>query len=175
MSQYQSFFISAAGNGSSCDELNHFLRSHAVIRTVENKISTADVCGIQILVEYKDISGGAERQQKQKIDWRAGLATDQQREWFDKLRAFRVGLAKENKFGAAYMVCKDEHLAAIVQNPAVTADEIRALPHASNIMLKDFASALHEAFQKIVAESSATGADGKAQKAAGGEADEIPF
>ena len=55
MSQYQSFFISASGNSSQCDEINHFLRSHVVIRTVENIINSGSNCGIQILVEYKDV------------------------------------------------------------------------------------------------------------------------
>ena len=40
MSQYQSFFINAFGDSSQCEELNHFLRSHVIIRTVENAIST---------------------------------------------------------------------------------------------------------------------------------------
>ena len=40
MSQYQTFFISASGNSSQCDEINHFLRSHVVIRTVENIINS---------------------------------------------------------------------------------------------------------------------------------------
>ena len=55
MSQYQSFFISASGNSSQCDEINHFLRSHVVILTIENIINSCSNCGIQILVEYKDI------------------------------------------------------------------------------------------------------------------------
>ena len=55
MSQYQTFFISASGNSSQCDEINHFLRSHVVIRTVENIINSGSNCGIQILVEYKDV------------------------------------------------------------------------------------------------------------------------
>ena len=55
MSQYQPFFISASGNSSQCDEINHFLRSHVVICTVENIINRGSNCGIQILVEYKDV------------------------------------------------------------------------------------------------------------------------
>ena len=55
MSQYQSFFISAFGNSSQCEEINYFLRSHVVIRTVENIINSCSYCGIQILVEYKDV------------------------------------------------------------------------------------------------------------------------
>ena len=66
MSQYQSFFINAFGDSSQCEELNHFLRSHVIIRTVENAISTGTQCGIQILVEYKDINNGTEKQLKQK-------------------------------------------------------------------------------------------------------------
>ncbi|MGN0731252.1 MAG: hypothetical protein ACI4MA_04995 [Treponema sp.] len=105
MSQYQSFFISASGNASQCDELNHFLRSHVVVRTVENIINSGTNCGIQILIEYRDIQQSGEKSGRQKIDWRAGLATD-------------------------------EHLAAIVQNPATTIEEIKNLPHSSNILLK---------------------------------------
>ena len=66
MSQYQSFFINAFGDSFQCEELNHFLRSHVVIRTVENQISTGTQCGIQILVEYKEQNNGTEKQLKQK-------------------------------------------------------------------------------------------------------------
>ncbi|MGN0731911.1 MAG: hypothetical protein ACI4MA_08420 [Treponema sp.] len=52
---------------------------------------------------------------RHKIDWRAGLATD-------------------------------EHLAAIVQNPAITKEEIKNLPHSSNILLKEFAPVIHSEF-----------------------------
>ena len=50
-----SVFLSASGNSSQCDEINHFLRSRVVIRTVENIINSCSNCGIQILVEYKDV------------------------------------------------------------------------------------------------------------------------
>ena len=95
MSQYQSFFISASGNSSQCDEINHFLRSHVVIRTVENIINSGSNCGIQILVEYKDVQQPGEKNGRQKIDWRASLATDEQRELFDKLKDFAEVLLSE--------------------------------------------------------------------------------
>src|SRR5574344_1236000 len=95
MSQYQSFFISASGNSSQCDEINHFLRSHVVIRTVENIINSGSNCGIQILVEYKDVQQPGEKNGHQKIDWRASLATDEQRELFDRLKDFAEELLSE--------------------------------------------------------------------------------
>ena len=55
MSQYQSFFIRASGNLSQCDEINHFLRSHVVIATVENIINSGWNYVIHVSVEYKDI------------------------------------------------------------------------------------------------------------------------
>ena len=97
MSQYQSFFISASGNSSQCDEINHFLRSHVVIRTVENIINSGSNCGIQILVEYKDVQQPGEKTGRQKIDWRASLATDEQRELFDKLKDFAEELLSESQ------------------------------------------------------------------------------
>ena len=149
MSQYQSFFISASGNSSQCDEINHFLRSHVVIRTVENIINSGSNCGIQILVEYKDVQQPGEKNGRQKIDWRASLATDEQRELFDRLKEFRAKFSKEKHLVGAYMVCKDEHLASIVQNPDITLEEIKSLPHLNNIMLKDFAEELFSEYQKI--------------------------
>ena len=95
MSQYQSFFISASGNSSQCDEINHFLRSHVVIRTVKNIINSGSNCGIQILVEYKDIQQSGEKIGCQKIDWCASLATDEQRELFEKLKEYRAKFSKE--------------------------------------------------------------------------------
>ena len=104
-------------------------------------------------------------------DWRASLADDEQKAVFDKLKEFRSKLAKEKKLVGAYMVCKDEHLAAIVQKPKITLEEIKTLPHANNIMLKDFAEDLFYAYQKILNEKN----DVDSQKAAKDEAGEIPF
>lgn len=153
MSQYQSFFINAFGDSSQCEELNHFLRSHVVIRTVENQISSGTQCGIQILVEYKDINNGTEKQLKQKIDYRSSLKTEEEKIIFDKLKAVRLELAKNKNLKAAYLVCKDEHLAAIVQNPNITEEEIKKLPNANNILLKDFAYGLFTGYQKILEEN----------------------
>lgn len=154
MSQYQSFFINAFGDSSQCQELNQFLRSHVVIRTVENQISSGTQCGIQILVEYKDINNGTEKQLKQKIDYRASLKTEEEKIIFDKLKAVRLELAKNKNLKAAYLVCKDEHLAAIVQNPNITEEEIKNLPNANNILLKDFAYGLFTGYQKILEEKN---------------------
>ena len=154
MSQYQSFFINAFGDSSQCEELNHFLRSHVVIRTVENQISSGTQCGIQILVEYKDINNGTEKQLKQKIDYRASLKTEEEKIIFDKLKAVRLELAKNKNLKAAYLVCKDEHLAAIVQNPNITEEEIKNPPNANNILLKDFAYGLFTGYQKILEEKN---------------------
>ena len=48
------------------------------------------------------------------------------------------------------MVCKDEHLAAIVQNLKITVEEIASLPHANNIMLKEYAKDIFGEYQKIL-------------------------
>ena len=154
MSQYQSFFINAFGDSSQCQELNQFLRSHVVIRTVENQISSGTQCGIQILVEYKDINNGTEKQLKQKIDYRSSLKTEEEKIIFDKLKAVRLELAKNKNLKAAYLVCKDEHLATIVQNPNITEEEIKNLPNANNILLKDFAYGLYTGYQKILEEKN---------------------
>ena len=154
MSQYQSFFINAFGDSSQCQELNQFLRSHVVIRTVENQISSGTQCGIQILVEYKDINNGTEKQLKQKIDYRSSLKTEEEKIIFDKLKAVRLELAKNKNLKAAYLVCKDEHLAVMVQNPNITEEEIKNLPNANNILLKDFAYGLFTGYQKILEEKN---------------------
>lgn len=154
MSQYQSFFISAGGNTSQCEELNHFFKSHVVIRTVENIISNGNNCGIQILVEYKDVIVSNQQDKKNaRIDYRASLANDEQRAIFDKLKAVRLKLAKEKQLKAAYLVCKDEHLAEMIQNPKITEEEIKNLPNSANIMLKNFAHQLFVEYQKILEES----------------------
>ncbi len=160
MSQYQSFFVSAGGNSSQCEELNQFLRSHIIIRTVENIVSTGSNCGIQILLEYKD-SGVSNQQDKKnaKVDWKAKLANDEEREIFEKLREVRSKLEKENNLKAAYLVCKDEHFVAMIQNPAITEDEIKKLPNSSNILLKKFAHSLYEEYQKILQEMAAKKAE----------------
>ena len=73
MPQFQSFFIAANGDSSLCDELNSFMKSHVIIRTVENLVSTGQNCGIQILVEYKG-DGESGGKQSKRVDWRATLA-----------------------------------------------------------------------------------------------------
>ena len=154
MSQYQSFFISAGGNPSQCEELNQFLRGHVVIRTVENIISNGNNCGIQILVEYKDaVISNQQDKKNARVDYRAGLANDAQRAIFDKLKAVRLQLSKEKQLKAAYLVCKDEHLALMIQNPKITEEEIKNLPNSSNILLKKFAHTLYTEYQKILQES----------------------
>ena len=87
MSQYQSFFISASGNLSQCDEINHFLRSHVVIRTVENIINSGSNCGIQILVEYKDIQQAGEKPGAKKL---TGVQALQQMNSVDFLTNLRI-------------------------------------------------------------------------------------
>ena len=78
---------------------------------------------------------------RQKIDWRAGLATD-------------------------------EHLAAIVQNPAITIEEIKNLPHSTNILLKEFAPVIYSEFQKILSDAKTSLNQENGEK---NEAGEIPF
>lgn len=172
MSQYQSFFINAFGDSSQCEELNHFLRSHIIIRTVENAISTGSQCGIQILIEYKEQNNGTEKQLKQKIDYRALLKTEEEKELFDKLRAVRLNLAKSKNLKAAYLVCKDEHLAAIVQKPNITEEEIKNLPNANNILLKDFAYGLYLGYKKILEEKNQNQESTKENQ---NEENKIPF
>lgn len=166
MSQFQSFFIAANGDTSQCDELNAFMKSHVIVRTVENLVSSGQNCGIQILVEYKGECESVGKQNK-RVDWRSTLKTDEEKSVFDRLKEFRAKLAKEKKLIGAYMVCKDEHLALIVQKPKITAEEIKNLPHANNIMLKDFAENLFNEYQKILASNN------KLNKQ--NEAGEIPF
>ena len=161
MSLFQSFFIAARGDSNQCEELNAFMKSHVIVRTIENLISSGQDCGIQILVEYKD-TASVEKSGK-RVDWRSSLKDDRQKAIFDLLKEFRANLAKEKKLVGAYMVCKDEHLAAIVQKPDITLEEIRSLPHANNIMLKDYAENLFNEYQRILSDLKKD------------EAEEIPF
>ena len=62
-------------------------------------------------------------------------------------------------------------IAAIAQKPKITLEEIKTLPHANNIMLKDFAEDLFNEYQKILSEKN----DVKSQKASQDEAGCIPF
>ena len=66
MSQYQTFFISASGTAEF-----RFLLSIRIFSRLEKKNG------------------------RQKIDWRASLATDEQRELFDKLKDFAEELFSE--------------------------------------------------------------------------------
>lgn len=158
---FQSFFINAFGDSTQCEELNLFLKSHIIVRTVENSICTGPNCGIQILVEYKEngILGG---KSGKRIDYRATLKTEKDKEYFDKLKSFRASLAKEKKLIGAFMICKDEHLAAIVQRKNITVDEIQNLPNSSGIQIKEYASLIYEKWQNILNESN-------------NEASDIPF
>ena len=126
----------------------------------------------KIKFQYKLVEFGRRRQ---KIDWRASLATDEQRELFDRLKEFRAKLSKEKHLVEAYMVCKDEHLASIVQNPDITLEEIKSLPHSNNIMLKDFAEELLSEYQKILNEKKSPEAQNATDKESQNEADIIPF
>ena len=106
-----------------------------------------------------------------KIDWRGSLKNDEQRQIFDKLKAARLQLAKNRNLKAAYLVCKDEHLAAIVQKPNITEDEIKNLPNGANILLKEFANSLYQEYQKILTEKNTAQNEELKQN----EESEIPF
>ena len=56
MSQYLTFFLSASGNSSQCDEINHFLRPHDVIPTVENIINSAGTAEFRFLLRIRIFS-----------------------------------------------------------------------------------------------------------------------
>jgi HRDC domain. len=117
-------------------------------------ISTGINCGIQILVEYKEVPGGNLRDRKSaKIDWRE-LRTEEQKVLFDKLKEFRQTLAKEQNLKANYLVCKDEHIAAIINKPDITEDEIRNLPNSGTILIKQFSRPLLNEYQRLLKERS---------------------
>ena len=56
------------------------------------------------------ISAPGEKNGRQKIDWRASLATDEQREFFDKLKDFAEELFSE------YQKILNEKKSAVAQN-----------------------------------------------------------
>ena len=138
MSQIQSFFISAYGDPGQCEDVNHFLRSHVIIRMSQGFVSSEQNAGFQLLVEYTDAAVPGSEKNGRRIDYRALLATEEEQQLFDKLRKFRADLAKEKKLPGAYMICKDEHLYAIVTIPEITAEKIAGLPHGGNILLEIF-------------------------------------
>lgn len=109
------------------------------------------------------------------------LKTEEERTVFDRLKELRLKIAKRKNLKAAYLVCKDEHLFAIVNNQKITEEEIAALPNGKNILLKDFALDLYTGYQKILeeqkniqTEENVINTDIKNQQSAN-ETSEIPF
>lgn len=148
MSQIQSFFISSYGDSSQCEELNHFLRSHKIIRLSQGFVSGGENPGFQIIVEYAE-NKSPESSSKKRIDYRSMLKEEKQIVIFDALKAFRSELCKKEKLIGAYMICKDEHLYQMALNPDITVDEIKSFPHSANIKLEEYGSLLYEQLQKI--------------------------
>lgn len=176
MSQIQSFFIRAGGEPSDCEELNHFLRSHKVIRLNEGFVSNGSDPGFQILVEYADNNNSYENKGcAKRTDWRTMLKNEKQTAIFDGLRTFRALLCKKEKLVGAYMIAKDEHLFAMAQKPDMSAADIEALPHSANIRLKEYSNALHDELQRLYSLPAAPATDildnGQAQHETG----TIPF
>lgn len=153
--RFISFFIPASNDTSICDDLNQFFKSHIIIRLTENCINTGARPGIQLLIEYKE-DRTINAKNKERIDYRETLASEKEKQIFDKLKDFRTELYKREKMPAAYMVCKDEHLAAIVKNPVITMEEIAQLPNAGNIRLKQFAKVIFEKYQEILSSQTET-------------------
>lgn len=157
MSQMQSFFVASYAVQGQCDELNHFLRSHRIIRMTQGFVATGDSPGFHILVEYAD--GEAGEQKGRRVDYRAMLKDDTQRSEYDALKNFRAALCRKEKLVGAYMICKDEHLYAMVTKPGITLEEIQAMPHSANIKIGEYAALLLDELARI-------------RK---GEADKVPF
>ena len=147
MSQIQSFFISSYGDNNQCEELNHFLRSHKVIRLTHGFVSNSDAPGFHIIVEYAD-NGNAESSKK-RVDYRAMLKDEPQKLIFDSLKKFRSELFKKDKLIGAYMICKDEHLYQMAINPDISIEEIKSLPHSANIKLEEYGQTLFEELQRL--------------------------
>jgi hypothetical protein len=59
----------------------------------------------------------------------------------------------------------------MVQNPNITEEEIKNLPNANNILLKDFAYGLYTGYQKILEENQNQDKSSENRD----EASEIPF
>ena len=137
MASQFAFFFMRAGE-ASCDDLNQFMKSHKIIRVTDNFVSDGANSGYHFLVEYAQ-NEGAENSKKARVDYRAMLKTDSEKELFDKLKELRSAICKKEKLVGAYIVCKDEHLYAMVQNPKMTQEEIAALPHSGNIKIADLA------------------------------------
>lgn len=147
MSQFKSFFIRAVSDEQICDDLNYFLRSHKIIRLKEGFV-TGENPGFHILVEYAE-NAEVQNKQSKRVDYRAMLNTESEKTMFDALKKFRSELCKKDKLVGAYMICKDEHLFAMVQNPHMTSGEIAALPHSANIKIEQYSDALAQELLKF--------------------------
>lgn len=152
-SRFASFFIPAASDGIQCEKVNQFLKANVIIRITENCISSGMSPGIQLLVEYRE-DHTINAKNKERIDYRESLSSDKEKNVFDKLKEFRAELYKKEKLPAAYIICKDEHIAAMVKNPSITLEQISQLPNAGNIRLKQYAKDLFEKYQEILSESA---------------------
>lgn len=161
MSQFQSFFVASRAAPRQCDELNHFLRSHRIIRLSQGFVPSGDSPGFQILVEYAD-GADSEPQKSRRVDYRAMLKDDAQRAEFDAMKNFRAELCKRDKLVGAYMICKDEHLHAMVTNPNITLEELEAMPHSANIKLGEYGKLLLDELARI-------------RRKAADESDKVPF
>ena len=153
-SQFRFFFV-RAGEPSN-DELNRFLKSHKIVRVTDNFVSNGSNSGYHFLVEYYDESSVDDNAKSKRVDYRSLLKTDEEKVLFDNLKQFRAELCKKEKLVAAYIVCKDEHLYAMVCKPTLTKEEISSLPHSGNIKLADYASDFEKKLKELCPEGGSS-------------------
>ena len=170
MSQIQSFFISSYAPQNQCEDLNHFLRSHKIIRLSQGFVQAGENPGFQILVEYAENSSSESAQKNKRVDYRAMLKDEKQKSEFDSLKDFRSSLCKKDKLVGAYMICKDEHLYEMVTRPEITLEEILSFPHSANIKLEEYGKILFDHLVKI-----RSGKKNLEEKKESNESEEVPF
>ena len=134
LTQFASFFVSPFGEGSVCDELNHFLKSHRIVN-LEKKFIDKERTGWVFLVEYgteNKLQGSG----KPRIDYREVL-NEQEFALFDHLRQIRKTTAEKHGV-PVYAVFTNEQLASMVKKPPESLKEMFLLPGVGEARVKQF-------------------------------------
>ena len=145
LSSFSIFFISAFGESTVCDELNHFLKAHRIIDVEKKFIDSERGTGWAVLVEYAQESKQGSSSGP-KVDYQA-ILSEQEFAFFSYLRDLRKSMA-EKQAVPVYAIFTNEQLSQMVKKTPKTIQELMQIPGIGEAKAKQYGDVFLQAIKK---------------------------
>lgn len=141
---YKIFTIPIQDDASGTDDLNHFLRSHRILRVTPSLVDAGCDSVWSFLVEYRDLQPSSAAptgsKSKARIDYREVLSPEDF-SVFSRLRDWRRDVSQRESI-PAYTVFDNEQLATMVTSKANTRAAIAAIPGVGEARVEKYADSV---------------------------------